>query len=134
MHRPSIETREVVGVETSCGAKRSAVAREAGRWVNRSGPSGRVNDAAVQDVIDSVVRARVEAWMADSDDGSYGIDRACSVALRFADGGNVRVLLGAEGNGGIYGRLDDKPEVFTVPARWWQLASSPLTGENADAH
>ena len=71
------------------------------------------------------------AWVADVDDGSFGFDPhpgagaedVCRVVLTFADGNApATVRFGAEGEGGIYGKVDGRPEVFVAPRSLFELA------------
>lgn len=88
-------------------------------------PAGYETDGSITQLVDGIVRnGRVLAWIADADDGSFGFSpEGCRVVLAFADGNApVTVRFGAEGDGGVYGTIDGRPEVFVAPAALHELA------------
>lgn len=77
------------------------------------------DDAAAIDVADAIARLGAEAWIAEKDDGTFGLaDARCSGALTVAtDAGAraVRVVLGRATEGGVYARADGQEPVFVAP-------------------
>lgn len=62
----------------------------------------------------------VERWVADEDDGSFGLSKPSTVIEIESgekDGGQVlrRITLGAPAQGGVYGRIDGDAGVFVLP-------------------
>ncbi len=117
---PRIEGAPVTAVETHCDGVDQRATHDGDRWTMRAPAGYAVDDATVLDVIDSVARARAEAWVADADDGRFGLggDHACTLALEVTgDGGSRRaqIELGQEGEGGVYARTSDGPAVFVAP-------------------
>jgi hypothetical protein len=91
-------------------------------------PKGYETDGSIGQLVDGIVRGKVLAWVADADDGSFGLDPAspndgCSVGLYFAGQSEpIMVRLGGEGEGGVYGIVSGHPEVFVAPIVLRELA------------
>lgn len=126
------ETRRVKRVVLRCGTPQELV--DQGSGLKLVDPPGYETDGSITQLVDGLLRGKVVAWVADGDDGSFGLgyarasrpgeapprepaaDSACRVVLAFEDGNApVTVRFGAEGEGGIYGAVDGRPEVFVAP-------------------
>jgi len=129
---PRIEGAPVVSIESHCAGIDQRATHDGDAWTMRAPAGYGVDNAAAIETIDAVTRARVESWVADADDGHFGLTGpgACSIALEVAaDGGTrkVQIELGREGEGGVYARTNDAPAVFVAPkvlrdrARAWLL-------------
>jgi hypothetical protein len=116
------ETRRATRVVLRCGVDQELVDRGEGfRLVT---PAGFEADGGIAQLVDAIVRGRVDPWISDVDDGTFGFTRdGCHVVLGFEDGNApVTVWFGAEGEGGVYGRVDTRSGVFIVPKALRELA------------
>ncbi len=120
------ETRRVQRVVLRCGTPQELV--DDGTGLKLIEPSGYETDGSIVQLVDGLVRGKVLAWVADSDDGSFGLgsrdsNDACRVVLSFVDGNApATVRFGAEAEGGVYGIVDGRPEVFVAPLALHELA------------
>ncbi len=104
---PALETKDVNGITLRCGTPQD-LSREGTAWKLHA-PSGYVADqAGALDLIDQVSHLRADSWIAEADDGSFGVATAssCSVTLT-ANARTVKFALGREGEGGIYAIVTD---------------------------
>lgn len=119
------ETRRVQRVVLRCGTLQELVDEGSGLTLVK--PSGYETDGSIVQLVDGLVRGKVLAWVADADDGTFGMgsqdgDDACRVELSFVDGdAPATVRFGAEGEGGVYGMVDGRPEVFVAPLALQEL-------------
>jgi hypothetical protein len=111
------ETRSVKRVVLRCGVPQELVDEGAGLKLVE--PRGYETDGSIQQLVDGLLRGRVLIWAADRDDGSFGFKEGkddCRVVVAFTDGNSpATVRFGADGEGGVYGLIDGKPEVFVAP-------------------
>lgn len=109
------ETRKVTRVLLACGAEQELV--DSGEGLKLVKPGNYVADGSITQLVDAITRGKVVGWTADRDDGTFGLSpKGCRVVLSFADGNNpVTLLLGNDAEDGVYGRLEDRPEVFVAP-------------------
>ncbi len=125
----------VVGIDDTCGAVPERLALRDGTWTMLT-PSGfGVDPVAVTDLSGALAHAKADAWISESDDGSFGLaragDGACAVTLALAapDGGparSVTLSFGADAGGGaFYARASDDPGVFVASGVLHALASHP---------
>jgi hypothetical protein len=125
----------VVAVDDTCTPEPQRIELSEGRWTMRA-PAGQPVDVAyAMDLVEALVRAKADGWVAESDDGTFGFGAdACRVTLALAPrdpGGDApsRTILfgafGAEAEGGAYARTLDGPEVFLAPASLRALARHP---------
>jgi hypothetical protein len=132
---PSAESRPILRVATKCGAPQELVHGDDG-WTMRA-PRGYAADAAAAlDLANAVARLRAIAWVADADDGHFGFERAaCSVEIAIGgeDGGTRTLALsfGAPADGGVYARVDSRPEVLVAPRSLREMAASPMIDRGA---
>jgi hypothetical protein len=118
--------RRVQRVLLHCGVAQELV--DEGSGLKLVEPKGYETDGSIVQLVDGLVRGKVLAWVSDVDDGSFGLDShpgdACRVVLFFADGGEpARIRFGAEGEGGVYGTVGNRPEVFVAPVVLRELAA-----------
>ena len=116
------ETRRATRVLLRCGIDQELVDRGEGfRFV---APAGFEADGSIAQLVDAISRGRVDAWISDVDDGTFGFTRdGCHVVLAFADGNApLTVWFGAEGEGGVYARVDTGAGVFIAPKALRELA------------
>jgi uncharacterized protein DUF4340 len=130
-----VESAPVTGLSTRCGAVAQDLTHGEGGWTMRA-PAGYGADASeALDLTEALLHAKAQAWVADSDDGTFGIEKgACRVAVMLAGDGGERTLglsFGAEGEGGVYARADGAPAVFVVPKNLRELAETIVIDRSA---
>jgi hypothetical protein len=118
------ETRRPTRVVLHCGLEQELVDR--GEGFRLVSPAGYDTDGAISQLASGISRGRIDSWVADRDDGSFGFTRdGCHVVVGFEDGNApVTLWFGAEGEGGIYVRVDPHPEVLVAPRSLRDLAKS----------
>jgi len=118
------ETRRPTRVLLRCGVDQELVDR--GEGFRLVSPAGYETDAAIGQLVDGLVKGKIDAWVADNDDGSFGFTRGpdgCHVVLAFEDGNApVTVWFGAEAEGGIYMKTDARTGVLVAPRSLHVLA------------
>ncbi len=116
------ESRRVSRVVLRCGAPQEL--RDRGTGLTLVEPAGYETDGSITQLVDALARGNTLLWVADSDDGSFGLTpESCRVTLGFVDeSAPVTVRLGAEGEGGVYGIVDGRAEVFVAPLALLELA------------
>jgi hypothetical protein len=78
-------------------------------------PKSLTIDASVaSDVTEVLVKLRADRWVAESDDGSYGLGTGASHYDLELESGSVRIETGAATRGGVFARRGDRPEVFVL--------------------
>jgi hypothetical protein len=127
------EAGAVISIDDSCTPGPERLELHDGSWTLRA-PGGLPADAvSVADLVGSLSQIKADAWIAESDDGSFGFDGpgACAVVLTLDPGpGDARprritVTLGAEGDGGVYARTSDDPAVFVASSGLRQVLAHP---------
>ena len=121
---PAEQVRSLaVSVAGAVGARAQRIARGEQGWafvepkVGDLAPDARL----VSDLMDEVTKLRAVRWVAEKDDGSFGLDRPrLTLELKVAEddqapGKTVRVELGAATTNGAFARLGDDPAVFVAP-------------------
>ena len=118
------DAAQVESVEDSCGPVLERLELHEGRWTMRT-PAGFAADiASTIDLVDAFVRAKADQWLAENDDGTFGLGGGCAVTLTLAPVGTAGpskragIVFGAEGEGGVYARTLESPAVFLAP---WSL-------------
>lgn len=106
---PPAEANDIKSLVLDCDGTRQELIREKNLWAFGAPAGYAVDAAAAGDVADAMVRLRAESWVAEADDGSFGLDVKCSiVATVAADGAarTLRLVLGRDTAGGLYARAD----------------------------
>jgi hypothetical protein len=116
------ETRRVTRVVLRCGTAQELV--DDGSGFRLVEPTGYEADGAILQLIEGILRDKAIAWVADADDGSFGLGEGCKVVLAFEDGNApITLRFGSEGEGGVYAKLEASPEVLVAPRSLHTLAS-----------
>jgi len=112
--QPALDPKDVTGLTLRCGVAQDLV-REGSQWKMTS-PAGFVADqAATLDLVDQIAHLRADAWIADTDDGSFGFSTTnCSATLAAKGGRTVTLRIGREGENGVYAIASETP-VFLEP-------------------
>lgn len=129
--RTPIDPGAIVGIDSSCGTGEK-LELQAGAW-NMKMPAGFAPDPlAVSELTGALARSKVEAWVDESDDGSFGLSdpEACRVTMKLAGPGDsgvrhASVTFGGPSGDGFYARTSDDPAVFVAPGVLRALASRP---------
>jgi hypothetical protein len=140
---PPIEGAPVASIETRCDGVEQRVTRADDAW-SMASPKGYAPDnSSIVDLVDAVTRLRAEAWVADTDDGTFGFGGTpCEIALGLSGEGGareVRLELGRDGEGGTYARASGSTAVFVAPvglrdrARTWLVNLHGLSLPGLDA-
>lgn len=109
------DERRVTRMLLACGARQEF--KDEGSGLRMVEPRGYETDGTVLQVVDALTRGKVEEWISDVDDGSFGLSSdACRVVLSFADGNDpATIRFGGETQNGVYGIVEGKkPHVFLV--------------------
>lgn len=118
------ETRKATRVLLRCGTPQELT--DTGEGFRFVEPKGYEADASISELVSALTRGKVDAWVSDTpEDPAFGLaDSRCRVVLGFEGGNEPRTLLfGAEGEGGVYGRVEGRPEVFVAPKSMLELLS-----------
>ena len=114
---------DVRAVSVELDGARQTLARSAtGQWT-MSLPAGFAPDPGLAgDLADALASLAAERWVADADDGSFGLASprgTLTLELAAADGGvarTLRVVIGGAATGGAYARRDGDAAVFVLPS------------------
>lgn len=108
------DSRRVTRVLLACGVRQELV--DDGAGLKLVDPKGYETDGSILQLVDALTRGRVDEWVADADDGSFGLaSDACRVVLSFVDGNApATIRFGAEAEGGVFGTVEGKGPVFLV--------------------
>lgn len=139
--------RSVSRLATTCAATPQEVRFDGSKWTMTK-PAGYAADpASAQSLIDAVTRLRAETWVADEDDGHFGlaastpqgkVEMGCSVELdAVVDGGartftlRLGAMLGMDK--GRYAQASADPAVFVAPASFTNLLTKLLVDRHGFA-
>jgi hypothetical protein len=117
---PPLEGKVARTLETQCDGRAQRLTRDANGWSMQK-PAGYAADSpGTADLVNAVARAEAEAWVSESDDGSFGFDRnACSITLGYEEDGGTRavgIVFGREAEAGQYfAHPLGQPAVFFAP-------------------
>jgi hypothetical protein len=117
------EARRPTRVLLRCGSPQELV--DGGEGFRLVAPAAYETDGAIVQLVDALTKGRIDGWVADSDqDPAFGFTKdGCHVILGFADGNApVTVWFGAEGEGGVYARVDGRNGVLVAPRALRDLA------------
>ena len=105
------------------GGRVQRLARGSSGWTFSEGKvAGLAPDVGfVEDIVDTLATLEAVRWVAEKDDGTFGLDRPrFTLELKVAEnetaaGKVVRVELGAATKDGVFARVGDDPAVFVAP-------------------
>jgi hypothetical protein len=128
--RAPVDPGEIVAIDDSCSRSPQRLQLDDGTWTTRGFT---VDNLSASSLAESFARARADAWIAETDDGTFGFGRAgsCAVTLTLqpaTDGGasrRVAMIFGDETEGGLYARAADGRGVFLAPLALRELAARP---------
>jgi hypothetical protein len=131
-----VDPGAVTGVDDTCSRAPTRIELDEGVWKMRAGVA---DNLAASDLAERFARARADAWVAEADDGTFGLGRdgACTVTLTLASSGSepprrLGIVFGAPtGESGVFARTADGAGVFIAPAALRALASRPPVDRGA---
>jgi hypothetical protein len=117
-----VDAASVVAVDDTCCPGKPHFEQRDRRWTMITPARLRTDAPFVMDLVETVTRARADAWIAEGDDGTFGFDgsAACAVTLTREPGSmdagarRTSIILGAAGDGGFYAHTSDDPAVFVA--------------------
>lgn len=112
-----------VQMVTPEGARTQRLSRGTTGWKldEPAAPGLAADGGLVDDVLDALAGLEAVRWVADKDDGSFGLEKPrIVIELKVAEGEGApakttRVELGAETTGGVFARTSADPAVFVAP-------------------
>ncbi len=137
---PPLEGKELSGLVTHCagpggaGVADQELSREGQSFVLHKPAGYSADNGAALDLFESIARAKAESWVADTDDGSFGLNAGCRVTVLVGGDGAVRsetLLMGKETENGVFAQVAGRAPVFVVPKAIEDLARRPLIDRNA---
>jgi Domain of unknown function (DUF4340) len=127
--RAPIDPGEVTAIDDSCSRSPQRLELDDGVWTARGFA---VDNLSASGLAESFARAKADAWIAETDDGTFGFGRpgSCSVTLTLDQAGDagarrVGIVFGDEAEGGLYARAADGRAVFLAPRSLRELAARP---------
>ena len=107
---PPLEGKVASVLETQCDGRAQRLARDANGW-SVVKPAGYLADSpGTAELVSLVARAEADAWVSESDDGSFGFDKsACSLTLGYDEDGGSRTV------GIVFGREAEPGQYFAHP-------------------
>lgn len=114
---PPLDPKEVKALSLRCGTDQD-IARAATTF-GFAAPAGYTADGAgTLDLIDTMSKLSADAWIADTDDGTFGLGQSTCKLQLLTEGRALTIVFGREGEGGVYAQVDDgkaKSPVFVTP-------------------
>lgn len=132
--QPSFDPSSVVAIDDTCGPTRQRLEFHDGAWTMRTPPGFTPDAASAMNVAEAFAHAKADAWIAESDDGTFGLEGAdsCAVTLTMSqvprEGGaplQVGIVFGGEDHESVYARTTDGEAVFAAPSTLREIASHP---------
>jgi hypothetical protein len=132
---PAFDPKDVKALSLRCGTEQD-LARADRSW-GFAAPAGYAADsAATLDLVDTMTKLSADGWVADADDGTFGLGpNACRVQL-LGESRLLTVSFGREGEGGVYAQVEDgktKSPVFVTPKPIRDAAARILLDRSAFA-
>jgi hypothetical protein len=128
--QPALDPKDVTSLTLRCGVAQD-LTRENAQWKMTSPAGFTADQAAALDLVDQVAHLRAEAWIADTDDGSFGLAQSnCSVTLAAKGGRSLTLRIGREGDNGVYVVAGDTP-VFLEPRPFRDALTRVLVDRSA---
>jgi hypothetical protein len=127
----AFDAASVVAIDDSCGATAQRLELHGGVWRMRRPAGFRADPRSIAELIEALEHARAESWVADADDGTFGLGGAgaCTVTFSLDDateaGARRGIAFGAGGDGGFYAQTLDDKAIFVAPASLREEAARP---------
>jgi hypothetical protein len=126
----AFDAAAVVSIDDSCGGTPQQLELRNRTWRMRSPAGFRADALSVADLTEAFAHAKADAWIADADDGTFGLTGpgSCEISFALDDGSSERresVVFGAEGDGGVYAHLRGDEAIFVAPVSLREQAAHP---------
>lgn len=127
---------QLAELEIQWGSERQLLRRTDAGGFALVQPAAHEHDGAlVMDLVQSLGTLEVERWIADSDDGSFGLKQPrvqVRLALKGKDGSvqSVHLRVGSETSGGAHAVLEGVAGVFVIPKALVADLTTPLLARN----
>ena len=107
--QPALDPKDVTSLSLRCGTPQDLARDPASLKWTLSSPRGYVADqAGALDLVDQIAHLRADAWIADTDDGTFGFaSSSCSATLAARGGRTLKLTLGRDGENGLYAIASD---------------------------
>ncbi len=122
----------VVAVDDNCTPEPERLELVDGRWTLRAPAGHSVDVAYTMDLVESLAHAKVDGWIAEKDDGTFGIGTSkCRVTMTLApqarDGGtgSRSIVFGSQDESGTYASTLETEPVSLLPSSLRELALHP---------
>src|SRR6266542_447772 len=86
-----------------------------GEWTFEEPKGLAVDTRLADDVAEALANLRADRWVADDDDGSFGIAGSRGSYQLELEGGLIRIETGRATSGGVFARRTDRPGIFVLP-------------------
>jgi len=131
--RSAFEAGAVVAIDDTCTPTAERLELHDRTWTLRGPAALPADGVSVADLLGTLAQLKADAWIAETDDGTFGFDGpgACAVVLTLDPApGDARprraaIALGAEGDGGFYARTPDDLAVFVASPGLRQVLAHP---------
>jgi hypothetical protein len=125
----SLEGGRVDRLTDDCAGVKQILTRDAAYQFHFETPAELpVDTADAIALAEGIERVRATSWVADSDDGTFGTNKGCSVSITtHSDAGDRggTIWLGADaGDGEVFARANNDPAVFTVSRAFFDLTKT----------
>lgn len=130
---PPLQGLSATALALDCDGVHQELTRDKVAWTLAVPAGYSADNAGAGDVVEAMTRLRAESWVAESDDGTFGLDGKCSITVTTAGEGGARVAklsLGRDGEGGLYAKADGAP-VFVVSRAMREHATRMLVDRAA---
>ncbi|WP_394836908.1 DUF4340 domain-containing protein [Pendulispora rubella] len=132
---PPLEGKEVAAVGARCtrGIDQELV-REGTSFIMRKPAGYPADNGGALDLFEAVAHTKAESWVADADDGTFGLAEGCRIDVGVKDATGTRtesLLLGRDAENGVYAQIAGRAPVFVAPKALKDMAARPLVDRNA---
>ncbi len=136
--RTPFDPASVLSIDDTCGPTPQRLELRDGSWTMLDPPGLSADAVSSVDLASAIAHAKADAWVAGSDDGTFGFHGAgaCTFGVSLssptdAAGRHVAVVFGDRGEGGFYAHTLDDPAVFLAPKVLRDLATHPAIDASA---
>jgi hypothetical protein len=107
---PPLEGKLASVLEIQCDGRSERLTRDTSGWSLQKPPGYLADSPGTADLVNLVARAEAEAWVSETDDGSFGFDEsACSITLGYEEDSGTRTV------GIVFGRAAETGQYFAHP-------------------
>ncbi len=136
--RAPFDPASVTAIDDACGPTQERLELQGHAWTLLAPPGFAADPVSAADLASAIARAKADAWVAGSDDGSFGFGGpgACAVEVSLSSPSGqpsrrASIVFGKPGEGGVYAHTLDDPAVFVAPAVLYGLMTRPAIDRSA---